>query len=84
MCCCHSYPTANKRKNDAPDDLDSPPTKRKYNETSTDQQEKLRAALDLGNELLDDGEGKTNLRASFINNTTNTGSPPPKHTVAGP
>jgi hypothetical protein len=26
--CSHSYPTANKRKNDAPDNLNSPPMKR--------------------------------------------------------
>jgi hypothetical protein len=82
--CCHSYSTANKRKNDAPGYLDSPPTKRKNNETSTNQQEKLRAALDPGNKILDNGEGKNNLRASFINNTTNTGSPPLKHATAGP
>ncbi len=81
--CHHSYPTANKRKNDAPDYLDSPPTKHKNNETSIDQQEKLRAALDPGNKILDDGEGKNNSHASFINNTTNTGSPPPKHATAG-
>ncbi len=82
--CRHSYPTANKCKNNAPNNLDSPPTKCKNNETSTNQQEKLRAALDPGNEILDDGEGKNNSRASFINNTTNTGSLPPKHATAGP
>jgi hypothetical protein len=37
--CCHSYPIANKCKNNAPNDLDSPPTKRKNNKTSTNQQE---------------------------------------------
>jgi hypothetical protein len=80
----HSYPTAKKCKNDAPDNLDSPPTKCKNNKTSTDQQEKLRAALDPGNKILDKGEGKNNLCASFINNTMNTVSPPPKHATAGP
>jgi hypothetical protein len=82
MFCCHSYSTANKHKNDAPDNLDSPPMKCKNNETSTDQQEKLRAALDPGNEILDDREGKNNSHASIINNTTNTGSPPPNHATA--
>jgi hypothetical protein len=82
--CHHSYPTANKCKNNAPDNLDLPPTKCKNNETSTDLQEKLRATLDPGNKILDDKEGKNNLRASFINNTTNTGSPPLKHATAGP
>jgi hypothetical protein len=31
---------------------------------------------------LDKGEGKNNSGASFISNTTNTGSPPPKHATA--
>jgi hypothetical protein len=78
--CCHSYPTANKRKNNTSNDNTLPPTKR----TTIDQQGKLRAALDPGNEILDKGEGKNNLHASFINNTTKTGSPPPKHEIAGP
>ncbi len=84
MFCRHSYPTANKRKNNAPDGVDSPPTIRKDNKRSPDQQEKLRTALDPGNAILDNGEGKNNSRASFINNTTNMGSPPPKHATAGP
>jgi hypothetical protein len=82
--CCHGYPTANKRKNDAPDDVDLPPTKHKDNERSANQQEKLHAALDPGNKILDKGEGKNNSHASFINNTTNMGSLPPKHATAGP
>jgi hypothetical protein len=71
-------------KNKAPEGVDSPPMKRKDNERSANQQETLRAALDPGNKILDDGEGKNNLRASFINNTTNTGSLPPKHATAVP
>jgi hypothetical protein len=82
--CRHSYPTANKCKNNAPDGVDSPPTKCKDNERSADQQEKLRAALDPGNKILDNREGENNSRASFINNTTNMGSLPPKHTTAVP
>jgi hypothetical protein len=82
--CCHSYPTANKCKNDAPDGIDLPPTKRKDNKRSANQQEKLRAALDPENKILDNGEGKNNLGASFINNTTNMGSLPPKHAAAVP
>jgi hypothetical protein len=71
-------------KNDAPDGVDLPPTKRKDNKRSANQQKKLPTALDPGNKILDDGEGKNNLRASFINNTTNMGSLPPKHTTASP
>ncbi len=80
--CCHSYPTGNKHKNNAPDGVESPPTKCKDSERSADQQEKLCAALDPENEILDDREGKNNLHASFINNTTNMGSPSPKHATA--
>jgi hypothetical protein len=82
--CPHSYPTANKCKNNAPNDLDLPPTKRKNNKTSTNQQEKLRTTLDPGNKILDNREGKNNSCASCINNTMNTCSPPPKHATAGP
>jgi hypothetical protein len=78
--CCHSYPTANKRKNDTSDDNTLPPTK----QTTVNQQGKLRAAMDPGNKILDEGKGKNNLHASFIDNTTKTGSPPLKHEIAGP
>jgi hypothetical protein len=40
--------------------------------------------MDPRNEILDKEEGKNNSHASFINNTTKTGSPPPKHKIAGP
>jgi hypothetical protein len=40
--------------------------------------------MDPRNEILDEEEGKNNSHASFINNTTKTGSPPPKHEIAGP
>jgi hypothetical protein len=84
--CRHSYPTANKCSNEDIDGVDSPPTKCRINEKPTDHQEALRSTLDPGNEIVDNGEGKNNLRASFINNITNMVKPPPKpkHTTNGP
>jgi hypothetical protein len=68
------------KQNNTSDDNTLPPTKR----TTIDQQGKLRATMDPGNEILDKGEGKNNLHALFINNTTKSGSPPPKYKIAGP
>jgi hypothetical protein len=82
--CCHSYPTANKHSNDDIDGVDLPPTKRRSNKKPANHQEALRAALDPGHEILDNEEGKNNLRASFINNITNMVKPPPKNTTTGP
>jgi hypothetical protein len=78
--CRHSYPTANKQNNNTSDDNTLPPTKR----TTINQQGKLRAAMDPRNKIIDEGEGKSNSHALFINNTTKLGSPPSKHEIAGP
>jgi hypothetical protein len=82
--CRHSYPTANKCSNNDIDGIDLPPTKCRNNEKPANHQEALRAARDPGNEILDNGEGKNNSRASFINNITNMVKPPPKHITTGP
>jgi hypothetical protein len=82
--CCHHYPTANKCSNDDIDGVDLPPTKCRNNEKPADRQEALRTALDPGNKILDNGEGKNNSRTSFINNIMNMVNPPPKHMTTGP
>jgi hypothetical protein len=72
--CCHSYPTANKRTINISQDNAQPPTKQR----TINHEQKIHAALNPGNKILDEGKGKNNTRAHIIETTPDTTSTLPK------